>query len=107
GSVEQLETRLSPRPSDAWTTDLDAVPPGVRHERLRRVETHRLSPDERGEERGGVVQPQPAARVDQKGEADRMALGESEIGERLDLVVNLVGEVARYPVGRHAGVQLV
>src|SRR5680860_1229888 len=36
-----------------------------------------------------------------------MAFGESEIGERLDLLVDLVGEIAGDPVLTHAFIQLV
>ena len=85
--------------------DLDAVPLGVVHQRLRRVEAHRLRVEQRRAERGRVVQLEPGRGVDQQREADRVALGEAERGERLDLLVDLVGDRAGDAVGGHAVVE--
>ena len=84
---------------------LDAVPLRVVHQRLRRVEAHRLRVEQRRAERGGVVQLEPGRRVDQQREADRVRLGEAERGERLDLLVDLVGDRAGDAVGCHPVVE--
>ena len=82
-----------------------AVEPGVGGERLRRVEPHRLRAQQRREERTRVVQLEPRAGVDDQAEADGVALGEAEVGERLDAVVDVVGEVAGDAVPGHAVVE--
>ena len=85
--------------------DLDAVPLGVVDQRLRRVEAHRLGVEQRRAERRRVVPLEPGRRVDQQREADRVRLGEPERGERLDLLVDLVGDRAGDAVGGHAVVE--
>ena len=83
------------------------MPLGVLHQRLGRVEAHRLGVQQRRAERGRVVQLQPGRGVDQEGEADRMALGEAEGRERLDLGEDVVGDRAGDAVGGHALIQPV
>ena len=71
--------------------DHDPVPLGVVDQRLRRIEPHRLGVEQRRAERGRVVELEPARRIDQQREADRVALGEPERGECPYLVVDVVG----------------
>ena len=65
------------------------VPPRVGHQRLRRVEAHRLGVQQRRAERRRVVELEPRAVVDERREADRVALREAEVGERQHLVEDL------------------
>ena len=74
----------------------------VAHDRVRRVEPHRLRVQQRSCELRGVVVLDPRARVHEVGEAHRVALGEAEVGEGLELVGDLLGHRPGDAVLRHA-----
>src|SRR5690625_5383026 len=86
---------VDPRERDVGSAHLDTVPPRIGDERLRRVEAHRLRAQQPREKRTRIVQPQPGARVHDQGEADRVTLGEPEVRERLDLLVDHIGFITR------------
>ena len=54
-----------------------------------RVETQRLTVEQRGGERCGMVAFEPRARIDQQREARRVRLGKAVAGESLDLLEDL------------------
>jgi hypothetical protein len=69
---------------------LDAAPLAVAHERRRRVEAHRLRVQQRAEELGRVVMPQPRRLVCEQPERRRVRLREAEAREADELVVDHV-----------------
>ncbi len=69
---------------------LDPAPLSVAHERRGRVEAHRLRVEERAEELGRVVAPQPRRLVGEQRERGRVRLREAEAREADELVVDLV-----------------
>ena len=80
---------------------LDAVAAGVLHERVRRVEAHRLGVEQAGAERRRVAPLEPRRRVDEVGEAHRVALGEAVVGEGGELLPeHLDGVGVDAPLGR-------
>ena len=80
----------------------------VLHERVRRVEAHRLGVEQRGAERGRVPALQPRRRVDEVGEAHRVALGEAVAGEGGQLLPDDLDDVgADAALGRPVGEALV
>ena len=81
------------------------MPSRIGHERLRRVEPHRLRGEQPCVERRGVVHLEPRARVDEVGERVRVRLREPEVRERLQLVEDLLPHLGPDPLGRHAGQQ--
>ena len=87
---------------DVGTAYVDAVAAGVADQRLGGVEAHRLVAQQPGQERRRVVQLEPRRRVDQQREAQRVRLGEAEVGERQDLHVDRVGQLAGDAAPRHA-----
>ena len=87
----RLERRVASRRVEIGPEHLHAVPASVAHDRVRRVEAHRLRVQQRGRELGAVVVLDPRARVHEVGEAHRVALGEAEARERLELRVDLLG----------------
>ncbi len=93
----RLERAVAARRVDARAEHLHAVTHRVAHDRVRRVEAHRLRVEQRARELGRVVQLHPRARVHEVGEAHRVALGEAEVGERLELVGDLLGRLAGDP----------
>ncbi|CFE45510.1 Uncharacterised protein [Mycobacterium tuberculosis] len=83
-----------------------AVPAGVGHQRLRRIETHRLGAQQRRTERRRVVQLEPRRVEHQRRETQCVALGEAEIGKRLQLFVDPVDHLVGGAVQRaHAVVE--
>jgi hypothetical protein len=80
-SVDQLEVGVHPGQVQVGAAYLDAVAAGVGHQGLGGVEPHRLRPQQRGQERRGVVQPEPGRGVHQQREADRVGLGEAEVAK--------------------------
>ena len=60
-----LEFGIGSGPVQVGTADFDAVAFRVGDERLGRVEPHGLGAQERGEERGGVVEAEPGGGVDE------------------------------------------
>ena len=91
---DQLQVRGGSGAEDVGAEHLDPVPSGVVHQRLRRVEPHRLGPQQGRQERRRIVQPAPRTRVDQFGEGERVTLGEAEVGEGEDLGIDRIGLVA-------------
>ena len=87
----RFERRVAARRVEIGTEHLHAVAARVAHDRVRRVEAHRLRVQQRGRELGRVVVLDPRARVHEVGEAHRVALGEPEVRERLELRVDLLG----------------
>ena len=75
---------------------------GVAHDRVRRVEAHRLGIEQCGGELRRIVQLHPRTGVHEVGEAHRVALRKAEAGEGLELVGDLLGHRAGDPVGGHA-----
>ena len=71
------------------------MPARISHERLRRVEAHRLGGKDAGVKVFWIVRFEPGARVDEVGERERVGLWKAELGERLELGVDLF---ARWPV---------
>ncbi len=69
---------------------LDPAPLRVAHERRRRVEAHRLRVQERAQELGRVVVPQPRRLVGEQRERRRVRLREAEAREADELVVDRV-----------------
>ncbi len=67
------------------------MPAGIGDQRLRRVEAHRLRPQQRRAEHRGVMQLEPRRVEHQRREAQRMTLRETEIGEGFQLLVDLLG----------------
>ena len=87
---------------DVRRADLHPSALGVADERGRRIEAHRLRVQERAEELGRVVVPQPRRLVGEEAERGRVRLGEAEAGEGRELVVDLVGRLAVDAVPRGA-----
>src|SRR5262249_5079579 len=96
---------LSARRVDVRAQHGDAVAARVVDERLYRIEAHRLRIDQRGAERGRVVALEPGTRVDEVGEAHRVALREAIVCERGELDEDVVGELTGDAVVRHAVVE--
>ena len=101
GFVARLEIGLPARRVDVGTANDHTVTPGVLHQRVRRVEAHGLGTQQAGTERGRVVVLEPARRVHDVGEAHRVALGKAVAGERDELLVELIGDVALDAVDGH------
>ena len=83
--------------------DPDAAPLRLVDERVRRVEAHRLLVQQRAEELGAVVDPQPGRLVGEQAEGGRVGLREAEAGEALDLVPDPFGDLLGDAVGGGAG----
>src|SRR5262245_50546653 len=90
-----LDRAVTQRPLHARAEHFDAVTDGVAHDGVRRVEAHRLRVQQRARELRRVVQLDPGTRVDEVGEAHRVALREPEVGKAFDLVHDVVGNIAR------------
>ena len=97
-----LQHRFGPAEVDVGAADEHPVPAGVGHQRLRGVEAHRLGVEQRRTERGGVVPLEPGAVVDQRREADGVALGEAEVREGQHPGEDRLRQLAGDAVGRHA-----
>ncbi len=74
---------------------------------MRRVEAHRLVPQQRGEEGRRVVAPQPGRLVGQHGEGRRVALGEGVAAEGLQLSEHPLGRRGRHAPGHGPGDELL
>src|SRR5205085_9381228 len=86
---------------DTWSAYLDTVTTRVLHQGVRRVEPHRLRVEQGGTERGRVVVLDPRARVDQIRERHGVTLGKAVVGERGELVPDLIDDVfGDPPLGR-------
>ena len=85
----------------------DAFALGILQELVRGVEPHRLTVDQAGDEGGGFVAFQPAARVGHQREARGMALREAIAAEAFDPLERLLGVHAAVAAGEHAGEQLL
>ncbi len=113
---------------DVGTVHHHTVPACVGDQRLRRVEPHRLCPQQCGTERRRVVQLEPGRIEHQRREAQRVTLGKTEIGEGFQLLVDPVGKftgdsvllaqtgvepsaqpahLLRRPLGAHGPAQLI
>jgi hypothetical protein len=79
-------------------TDLHPVSSRIVDNRGRRIEAHGLGVEERRVELRSVVVLQVARGVDEQGETGRMALGKSVVGERCQVLEDLLGHVRRHPV---------
>src|SRR5690606_39342811 len=77
-----LQPRLDLAGVDVDPADDDPVPASIVHQRLRRVETHRLVVEQRGGEDSWIVSLEPGAGVDQIGEAVRSEEHTSELQSR-------------------------
>ncbi len=80
---------------------------GVLDEGVGTVEAHRLGVEQPGQVLGRIVVSEPGRHVDDVGEAHRVALGETETGEPLELLPDLVGCPTGDPVGGHTRIDLV
>ena len=80
----------------------DAVAARILHQLRRRIETHRLAVQQRGEEGGRVVALEPGGHIDQQGEACRMRFGKAVFAEAVDLLEDALGELARVAAFEHA-----
>ena len=81
------------------------VAAGVAHQGVRAPEAHRLGVEQRRAERRRLVVLEVRRRVHEVGERHRVRLGEAVVGERSQLHVQVVGDLAGdAPLG-HAGVQ--
>ncbi len=76
---------------------LNAPPSRVLQQLRRRVEAHRLAVQQRGEEYRWLVPSRPRARVDEQGEAGRVALREAVVAETLGLREDRLGELGVVP----------
>ena len=85
-----LDRALRGAAVDVRRAHLDPAPLRVAHERRRRVEAHRLRVQQRAEELGGEVVPQPRRLVGEQRERRRVRLREAEAGEADELVVDHV-----------------
>ena len=81
---------------------LHPTPLGVADEARRRVEAHRLRVQERAEELGRIVVPQPGRLVREQPERGRVRLREAEAREADELVVDLVRELRVDALGDRA-----
>ncbi len=75
----------------------DPAPLRLVDERVGRVEAHRLLVQQRAEELGAVVDPQPGRLVGEQPERGRVRLREAEAGEALDLEPDPLGDLGRDP----------
>ncbi|MDR9160943.1 hypothetical protein FEP45_06023 [Burkholderia multivorans] len=75
--------------------------PRILHELRGRIEAHRLAVQQRGNEDRRFVAFEPAARVREFREARRVALGKAVFAEALDLLEDLLGELARVSALEH------
>src|SRR5262249_32445440 len=98
----QLQRAVAPRPCNARPEYLHAVAYGITDDRVRRVETHGLRVEQRARELRRMVQLDPRARVHEVGKAHRVALGEAEVGERLELARDLLRGLPHDPLLGHA-----
>src|SRR5207237_9157358 len=89
------------------TEHVHSVTGCVAHDGVRRVETHRLRIEQCTRELGGIVELDPRARVHEVGEAHRVALGKTEVGEAFDLVHDVVGHLTGDAARGHAREQTV
>ncbi len=95
-------------PADVHTGPVHhhAVAPRVGHQRLRRVEPHRLGAQQRGAERRRMVQLEPRRVEHQRRERQCVALRKTVVGEGLHLLVDPVGHRPGDAVPlTHAGVE--
>src|SRR5687768_16678092 len=88
--MDQFKIGINLGLHDVGTQYRYAVPARISDQRLRRVEAHRLCPQQTGQKGSWIVQLEPGGGIDQQGEADRMALGESKVGKGLDSAVDVV-----------------
>ena len=105
GEAVDLEGGARGRQGQVGGADLDAVTAGVLGQRVGRVEPHGLGVEQGGAERGRVVPLEPRRRVDQVGEAHRVALGEAVAGERGQLLPHPVGHLPGDAALGHAVVE--
>ena len=94
-SVQPLHQREHLGARHAWSQHHLTVTPSVGRERLRAVEAHGLGGQQPRIERGRLVDLEPARRVDQVRERERVGLREAEVGEGLELVKDLMRHVGR------------
>ena len=83
--------------------DADAAALGLVDQRVRRVEAHRLLVQQRAEELGPVVEPQPGRLVGEQAEGGGVRLREAVAGEALDLRPDPFGHLLGDAVGGGAG----
>jgi hypothetical protein len=88
--IDQFKIGINLGLQDVGTQYRYAVPARISDQRLRGVEAHRLCPQQSGKKGSRIVQFEPGGGVDQQGKADRVTLGESEVGESLDPAVDVV-----------------
>ncbi len=77
---------------DVDGANFHAVAPGLGDDDVRRVEAHRLVPQQGGEEGGGVIAAQPGGLVGEHGEGGGVAFGEGVAAEGLQLREDLLGD---------------
>src|SRR5947209_7385151 len=68
---------------DVRRADLDPTPLRFVHERVRRIEAHRLLVEQRTQELGAVVHAQPGRLIGEQPEGGAVGLWKSEPGESL------------------------
>ena len=76
-----------------WPAHLDTVASGVQDQGLGGPETHWLAVEQAGQKSGRVVQFEPCRGINEVSEANRMALGETEIGKGGHLFPDPVGDL--------------
>ena len=86
---------------------LHPVAAGVEDQGLGGPKAHGLAVEQAGQESRRVVQLEPGRRIDQVGETDRMALGETEIGKSGHLFPDTVGDRPGGPPFGHPGIKTV
>jgi len=91
-----------PRCRQIGGAHLDPMTTSIGHQRVWRVEAHRLGVEQTGTERCREVPLEVGARIDEVGERHRVALGESEVGERGELVEDRLGHLAGDATFGHA-----
>ena len=77
------------------------------HQRVGRIEAHRLLVEQRAEKLGVVVHAQPGGLVGQQAEGSRVGLGKAEAGEAHDLAPDPLGRLGRGAALDRAGQELL
>ena len=93
--------------ADIHGQNAHAVAPRILGQLRRRVKTHRLGVEQRGQKGLGFVALEPRAGVGQQREARGMALGEPVLAKAFDLPEDGLRKLGRIPVRKQAADQLV
>ena len=106
-SDERLDRALHGAPIDVRRQHLDPTTLRFMHQRVGRVEAHRLLVQKRAEELGGVVDPQPGRLVGEQAEGDRVGLRKPEPGEAANLLEDALRHLRRRPAPPRPGDELI